>query len=114
MTAVAALLFLLSLWLAIWSYLLYPAWIRRLAARRAATPAPPRSDLLSVEVLVSAADEEIQIADRVQDLLAQKYGGACGVAIGCDGCSDRTAKPPPGIPASAWWNSGSGVARLRS
>jgi hypothetical protein len=40
MTAAAALLLLVSLWLAVWSYLLYPAWIRRLAARRPAPPAP--------------------------------------------------------------------------
>jgi hypothetical protein len=92
MTAVAALLLLLSLWLAIWSYLLYPAWIRRLAARRAEAPAPEDQNRPRVEVLVSAADEESQIAERVRDLLAQRYEGAFGVAIGCDGCSDRTAE----------------------
>ena len=90
MTALAAGLLLASLWLAVWSYLLYPAWIRRLAAAAPARPSvsgrPP-----SVEVLLSAADEEAVIADRVRDLLAQRYPGPFAVAIGCDGCTDRTA-----------------------
>src|SRR6185295_9032918 len=55
-TALAALLGLLAAWLAIWSYLLYSAWIRRLAARRPKPlAAPPRAGPPSVEVLVSAA-----------------------------------------------------------
>jgi cellulose synthase/poly-beta-1,6-N-acetylglucosamine synthase-like glycosyltransferase len=91
MTALAAGLFLLSVWLAVWSYLLYPAWVLRLAARRA--PKVPRAGPdASVEVLVSAADEEDVIGDRVRDLLAQEYAGAYSVAIGCDGCTDRTAQ----------------------
>ncbi|MGE5276595.1 MAG: glycosyltransferase [Acidobacteriota bacterium] len=91
MTALTAGLLLASLWLAVWSYLLYPAWIRRLAA--AAPPRPPWSGPPpSVEVLVSAADEEAVIADRVRDLLAQRYSGPFAAAIGCDGCADRTAE----------------------
>jgi cellulose synthase/poly-beta-1,6-N-acetylglucosamine synthase-like glycosyltransferase len=91
-TAVAALLLLLALWLAVWSYVLYPAWIRRLAARapaRAALADPPAP---SIEVLVSAADEEERIADRVRDLLRQEAPGRFGIAIGCDGCTDATAE----------------------
>ncbi len=91
MTALAALLVLLAAWLALWSYRLYPAWIRRLAARDPTRPASGARALSSVEVLVAAADEEGVIADRVRDLLAQRYGGSYGVAIGCDGCADRTA-----------------------
>jgi len=92
-TALAALLGLLAVWLAIWSYVLYPAWIRRLAARRperSATPPPARAP--SVEVLVSAADEEEHIAARVRNLREQQLAGALGIAIGCDGCTDRTAE----------------------
>ena len=91
MTALAAGLLLASLWLGVWSYLLYPAWIRRLAAAAPARPSAPGPPP-AVEVLVSAADEETVIADRVRDLLAQGYPGPFAVAIGCDGCADRTAE----------------------
>ena len=78
--------------LAVWSYVVYPTLIRSLAARRPAeapaTPAPPPS----VEVLVSAADEERVIAARMETLRAQRYEGALTVALGCDGCRDRTAE----------------------
>jgi cellulose synthase/poly-beta-1,6-N-acetylglucosamine synthase-like glycosyltransferase len=43
----------------------------------------------SVEVLLSAADEETVIAARVRDLLAQ--AGVSRIAIGCDGSRDGTA-----------------------
>ncbi len=92
MTALAAGLLLLSAWLAVWSYLLYPPWIRRLAGRRSSVAPPPRAAPPSVEVLVSAADEEGAIGERVRDLLAQDYPGAYSISIGCDGCTDRTAE----------------------
>ena len=90
MTALAAGLLLLSVWLAVWSYLLYPPWIRFLAARRG-EPGPKDGPLPSVEVIVSAADEAAVIGGRVRDLLAQEYSGPLAVAIGCDGCTDATA-----------------------
>jgi cellulose synthase/poly-beta-1,6-N-acetylglucosamine synthase-like glycosyltransferase len=91
MTAIAAALLLLAAGLAVWSYLLYPFWIRRLAARQ--PPLPPLEDSRpSVEVVVAAADEEAVIAERVRDLLAQEYRGFWTIAIGCDGCLDRTAE----------------------
>jgi cellulose synthase/poly-beta-1,6-N-acetylglucosamine synthase-like glycosyltransferase len=104
LTALAAVLLLAALWLAVWSYLLYPPWIRLLAARRAGRPAgggavPP------VEVLVAAADEEAVIGARVRNLLAQEHAGPLSVAVGCDGCSDRTA--------SAAREAGGGDPRLR-
>ena len=93
MTAAAAALFLLSAALAVWSYLVYPPLLRRLAARapglpaRPATSAPP-----SVDVLVSAADEEAVIAARVRDLLEQEAPGIYRIVVGCDGSADRTAE----------------------
>lgn len=92
MTGLAALLLLAALWLTIWSYLLYPAWIRRLAARRIASTGAPPAPAPSAEVIVSAADEEGPIGDRVRNLLEQEYAGPYGVAVGCDGCADRTAE----------------------
>jgi cellulose synthase/poly-beta-1,6-N-acetylglucosamine synthase-like glycosyltransferase len=80
-----------------WSYLAYPALIRRLAARAhgrtkrptsAAAEAPPPS----IEVLVAAADEEDSIEARIANLLAQDAPGPFRIAIGCDGCRDRTAE----------------------
>ncbi|MGH9369019.1 MAG: glycosyltransferase, partial [Thermoanaerobaculia bacterium] len=91
MTALALGLLLAAVWLAVWSYLLYPPWIRLLAARRPARPRPAEQ-LPSVEVLLAAADEEAVIGDRVGNLLAQEYPGACSISIGCDGCKDRTAE----------------------
>ncbi|MFN2385397.1 MAG: glycosyltransferase [Thermoanaerobaculia bacterium] len=94
MTALALALLVLAAALFAWSYLVYPAVIARRARRYAAkpvtisSPAPP----LSVEVLVAAADEEGVIGRRIENLLAQKNGGNSGVAIGCDGCRDRTAE----------------------
>ena len=94
MTAAAAMLLLVAVWLAVWSYLLYPPWIRRLAkrsvSRPAATPGDPPAP--SVEVLVAAADEEPVIVARVDDLKAQAYRGAYAIAVGCDGCTDATAE----------------------
>ncbi|HEY7113462.1 MAG TPA: glycosyltransferase [Thermoanaerobaculia bacterium] len=94
MTAAAAILFLVSVWLAVWSYVLYPPWIRRLARRRTPGPLPearPPGPAPSVEVLVSAADEERVIGARVRDLRAQTYPGPYAIAVGCDGCADATA-----------------------
>ncbi|HTO74719.1 MAG TPA: glycosyltransferase [Thermoanaerobaculia bacterium] len=92
MTAAAAILLLVSVWLAVWSYLLYPPWIRRLARRvpPVAVPPPPGT-APSVEVLVAAVDEERVIGARVEDLKAQAYGGPLAIAVGCDGCADGTA-----------------------
>ncbi|MEO8431995.1 MAG: glycosyltransferase [Acidobacteriota bacterium] len=93
MTTAAFALLAVSLLLAAWSYFVYPPLVRRLAARmpglpRSSTPdgAPP-----SVEVLVSAAEEEGVIADRVRDLLAQDAPGPYRISIGCDGSRDATA-----------------------
>ena len=91
MTTVALLLGALSAALFLWSYLLYP-WLLRGLARGGAQSLPAPASGLSAEVLVSAADEERVIAERVRNLLAQETAGPCRVRIGCDGCADRTAQ----------------------
>jgi cellulose synthase/poly-beta-1,6-N-acetylglucosamine synthase-like glycosyltransferase len=91
-TEFAGALALASLLLFVWSYLVYPPLIARRAARtpaRTAATAPP--DAPSVEVVLSAADEESVIGARVANLLAQEGVAKLGVTIGCDGCSDGTA-----------------------
>jgi cellulose synthase/poly-beta-1,6-N-acetylglucosamine synthase-like glycosyltransferase len=89
-TELAVGLLLAAIWLAVWSYVLYPPWIRLLSTRR-----PPRpvsaGGAPSVEVVVAAADEETVIGERVRNLLAQRVGAPYAIAIGCDGCADATA-----------------------
>jgi cellulose synthase/poly-beta-1,6-N-acetylglucosamine synthase-like glycosyltransferase len=89
-TVLAAALLGLSLILIVWSYLFYPPLVRRLAAR---TPGGADSGVppASVEVVVSAADEETVIADRVANLLEQEVPARYRVTIGCDGSADGTA-----------------------
>ena len=105
MRALAAGLALASLVLFLWSYLLYPALLRRLAGGRApAVRLSPRgapSGPASVEVIVSAADEEAVIGARVSNLLAQAAPPDYRIAIGCDGCADGTAEVARSALASA-------------
>lgn len=90
MTAVAGALLLGSLALFAWSYALYPPLIARRAAR-SEPPAGAATDAVSVEVILSAADEERVIGARVANLLAQDVPGLA-VSVGCDGCRDGTAE----------------------
>jgi cellulose synthase/poly-beta-1,6-N-acetylglucosamine synthase-like glycosyltransferase len=93
MTAIVLACAALSLALFVWSYAIYPALISRLAEKRGAPGATPdQAPPLSVEVIVSAADEERVIGARVADLLAQRGVADLRVSIGCDGCRDRTAE----------------------
>jgi len=80
----------LAVLFAAWSYLLYPAVIRRLALRAPASSAdgPVPS---SVEVVFAAADEEKVIEARLANLLEQEAEAPLRVSVGCDGCRDRTA-----------------------
>ena len=90
MIAISATLAVLAAVLAAWSYLFYPVWIIRLSRRPEEgkqDSGPPES----LEVLLSAADEEDVIAKRVENLLAQATTAPLHVSIGCDGCRDGTA-----------------------
>ena len=93
MTALAATLAFLAAALFLWSYLLYPLRIARLAGVAAVPSDTASGSPLSTEVILSAADEEDVIAERVRNLLAQKTGTApYRITIGCDGCRDKTAE----------------------
>jgi cellulose synthase/poly-beta-1,6-N-acetylglucosamine synthase-like glycosyltransferase len=90
-SVVAAALAALALVLAAWSYLGYPALIERLSRR----PMPARAGgatPASLEVVLSAADEEGSIEARVRNLLEQEPGIPLRISVGCDGCRDRTAE----------------------
>ena len=91
MIVLATFFLSLAVILAAWSYLVYPAILKRLAPAEAV---PPRSEApaLSVEVVLSAADEREVIAGRVANLLAQETGTGYRIAVGCDGCRDATAE----------------------
>jgi len=103
-TALAGGLALLSLAFFAWSYVFYPPLIARRAAR-SAPPAGAAAEALTVEVLVSAADEEPVIGARIANLLAQEGVPGLAIAVGCDGCSDATAAAARGA--------GGGRAALR-
>jgi cellulose synthase/poly-beta-1,6-N-acetylglucosamine synthase-like glycosyltransferase len=91
MTTVAIVFAAASAVLAAWSYIVYPALMRRLARRTrpdtAVGPAPE-----SVEVVVSAADEESVIGQRIANLLTQDVPARYRVTVGCDGAADQTAQ----------------------
>ena len=95
MTALALALAALSLVLVAWSYLVYPPLLARLAARAREREGPPRGGAPgvtpSVDVLISAADEERVIGARVANLLAQEAPGPLSITVGCDGSADGTA-----------------------
>ena len=97
MKIAAIFLAALSALLFVWSYGLYPALIAGLAARRrpSVAPAPdgPHPAPPSVDVIVSAADEETVIGPRIANLLDPNVAGERppGILIGCDGCRDGTA-----------------------
>jgi cellulose synthase/poly-beta-1,6-N-acetylglucosamine synthase-like glycosyltransferase len=87
--AVAVLLGI-ALVLVIWSYLVYPALVRSLAGR-ASPQEVPATIAPSVEVLISAFDEQESIGPRLSNILSQEYPGSLAVSVGCDGCRDWTA-----------------------
>jgi cellulose synthase/poly-beta-1,6-N-acetylglucosamine synthase-like glycosyltransferase len=89
-TTVTAALALAAVALFVWSYVFYPP-ILGAVARRSGRPRSPDADPGSVEVVLSAADEESVIAARVKDLRAQTVAASYRVTIGCDGCRDATA-----------------------
>ena len=91
MTAAAIALALGAAALFAWSYLVYPPLIRGRAAALVPVPAPAPGAPLSVEVVLAAADEESDIAARVENLLGQAGVADLSVTVGCDGCRDRTA-----------------------
>jgi cellulose synthase/poly-beta-1,6-N-acetylglucosamine synthase-like glycosyltransferase len=92
MTAVAAGLAALALLLLVWSYLAYPALIARLSRRGKPAAAGQGAMPRSLEVVLSAADEEDVIGERVRNLRAQETAVPFRISLGCDGCRDRTAE----------------------
>ncbi len=91
MIAPVAMLAAAALVLVVWSYLLYPAMVENLSRRSRREPSRG-GEPASLEVLLSAADEQAVIAQRIENLLAQEAAFPMGVAIGCDGCRDKTAE----------------------
>lgn len=90
MTVLSIALAAVAVALLVWSYVLYPPLIFRLARGASPRAAAPRT-APTVSVLVSAFNEEASIGPRIANLLAQQYPGEITVSVGCDGCSDWTA-----------------------
>jgi cellulose synthase/poly-beta-1,6-N-acetylglucosamine synthase-like glycosyltransferase len=91
MSALAAALAALAVLMAAWSYLAYPILIARLS-RRPARENEAGDAPRSLEIVLSAADEEAVIGERVENLLAQESAVPFQISIGCDGCRDGTAE----------------------
>ncbi len=91
MSALAAALAALAVLLTLWSYLAYPALIARLS-RDSGEGGGGAEEPRSFEVVLSAADEEDVIEERVKNLFAQEPGLPFRISIGCDGCRDQTAE----------------------
>ena len=92
MTGLAAALAIGAIALFAWSYLVYPPLILGRAGVLVPDAVAAPSAPYSVEVVLSAADEESVIAGRVENLLSQNGGADYRIAIGCDGCRDKTAQ----------------------
>ena len=92
MTALAAALAVGAIALFAWSYLVYPPLILGRAGVLVPDAGSLPSTPFSMEVVLSAADEESVIVARVENLLSQEAGADVSVAIGCDGCRDKTAE----------------------
>jgi cellulose synthase/poly-beta-1,6-N-acetylglucosamine synthase-like glycosyltransferase len=92
MTALAAALALGAIALFAWSYLVYPPLILGRAGGLVPDAVSLPSAPFSIEVVLSAADEESVIAARVENLLSQEGGAGYRISIGCDGCRDKTAE----------------------
>lgn len=87
--------FWLAAGLLIYSYVVFPALVMAIGARRkaadgapVATAAPP-----AVAVVVAAFNEERHIEERIRNLLAQDYPAErLRILVGSDGSSDRTVE----------------------
>jgi cellulose synthase/poly-beta-1,6-N-acetylglucosamine synthase-like glycosyltransferase len=89
-STIALLLAATALVLLLWSYAAYPALIARRARLASLRESPLPAGIPSVEVLIAAFDEESVIGPRVENALAES--DTVRVAVGCDGCRDRTAE----------------------
>ena len=86
-------LFWIGVFLAFYSYLVYPVVLMFL--QRPATPPPTRSDgaqaLPHVTIIVAARNEQARIADKLENTLAMEYpGGTFNILVASDCSEDAT------------------------
>ena len=90
-------LFYISAFLLLYAYVLYPALLFALSASQprrddsdgdssAATAAP------SLSIIVAAYNEELCIAQKIENFLSCQYSGDAELIVVSDGSSDRTAE----------------------
>jgi len=90
-------LFYISAFLLLYAYVLYPALLFALSASQprrddsdgesSVTPAAP-----SLSIIVAAYNEEICIAQKIENFLSCRYSGDAELIVVSDGSSDRTAE----------------------
>ena len=86
-------LFWIGVFLAFYSYLVYPVVL--MFCQRAATPPPARADsaqaLPHVTIIVAARNEQARIADKLENTLAMEYpGGTFNILVASDCSEDAT------------------------
>ncbi|MFT6735705.1 MAG: cellulose synthase/poly-beta-1,6-N-acetylglucosamine synthase-like glycosyltransferase, partial [Polaribacter sp.] len=84
-------IFWLSLFLIIYSYLLYPLLLKLFVKPQEISMEMPKK-LPSVDVIIAAYNEESCIKARIENVLAQEYSGKLQVLVASDGSEDNTGK----------------------
>jgi cellulose synthase/poly-beta-1,6-N-acetylglucosamine synthase-like glycosyltransferase len=84
-------IFWLSLFLIIYSYLLYPLLLKLFVKPQEISMEMPKT-LPSVDVIIAAYNEESCIKARIENVLAQEYSGKLQVLVASDGSEDNTGK----------------------
>ncbi|MEE2000434.1 glycosyltransferase family 2 protein [Alkalimonas sp. MEB108] len=82
-------LFWLAAFLLVYSYFLYPALLKLFITPQDPTQQQPEH-WPSVDVILSAYNEESCIAERLTNLLQQDYPGLLTIRVASDGSSDKT------------------------
>lgn len=103
----APVLFWICAGLVLLNYALYPAFLLMLSALRRSRELPGTTEWPDVSVLISARNEEKNIASRIDNLLSSEYPGRIEILVGSDHSDDAT----DGIVAG---RAGDGVRLVRS